>query len=97
MARGYNTTLGEFKDSGLDDDWELGLNLIRSLAKKPSFILINAHLQSFGRSYVETLERLIKYGKNELGIIISADSNVLKKFADQEINIDIKKENELLK
>ena len=89
LPNGYETKVGEFKEIGLDSDLELGLALIRGLAKKPDYLLINCHLQAFGRNYIDIIESLVKYGATEIGLVISADSRVLKKFSNAESSIKI--------
>ena len=89
LPNGYETKVGEFKETGLDSDLELGLALIRGLAKKPDYLLINCHLQAFGRNYIDIIESLVKYGTTEMGLVISADSRVLKKFSNAESSIKV--------
>ena len=87
LPNGYDTQVGEFRDSGLDSDIELGLSLVRALAKEPSFVLINCHLQAFGRDFIDIMEKLVTYGSSEFGLVLSADSRVLKRLSSIETTI----------
>ena len=87
FPNGYETKVAP-KETGLDSDLELDCPDY-GLAKKPDYLLINCHLQAFGRNYIDIIESLVKYGTTEMGLVISADSRVLKKFSNAESSIKI--------
>ena len=75
LPNGYETILGEYKESGLDSDTELSLSLIRALAKQPDYILINSHQHAYGENYTSMISNLTDHINTEIGVVISADYN----------------------
>ena len=58
LPNGYDTIIGEYKESGLDSGVELALSLIKALAKQPDYILINNHLRAYGEKYTSIISKL---------------------------------------
>ena len=75
LPNGYETILGEYKESGLDSDTELSLALIKALAKQPDYILINSHQHAYGEKYASIISNLTKHISSDIGVLISADNN----------------------
>ncbi|WP_231597846.1 ABC transporter transmembrane domain-containing protein [Synechococcus sp. CBW1002] len=90
LPDGYNTTIGTSMPSGLSSDALHLFQLVRALATDPKVVMIDLSDCSYGKQFIDGLERVLKRTKGHTTVLLNGVGNVLVSISDQQIQLPIR-------
>ncbi|WP_259719827.1 ABC transporter transmembrane domain-containing protein [Synechococcus sp. CS-1328] len=90
LPDGYNTSVGTSVPSGLSSDALQLFQLVRALATDPVVVMIDLSDCSYGKEFIDGLERVLKRTKGRTTVLLSGIGNVLVAITDQQIQLPIR-------
>lgn len=85
LPQGYNTAMGSSVPSGLSRDAELLFHVITALAREPQLLLLDLSDCSFGKEFIDGLQRVLARTKGRTTVLIGGAGRVLGSLTDQQI------------
>lgn len=85
LPQGYGTAMGTSQPSGLSHDAELLFQVITALARDPQLLLLDLTDCSFGKDFIDGLQRLLGRTRGRTTVLIGGVGRVLGTLADQQI------------
>ncbi|MEB3264763.1 MAG: ABC transporter transmembrane domain-containing protein [Synechococcus sp.] len=90
LADGYNTMLGTSVPSGLSSDALQLFQLVRALATDPGVVMIDLSDCSYGKEFIDGLQRVLERTKGRTTVLLSGVGKVLISITDQQIELPIR-------
>lgn len=87
LAKGYNTVMGGSTSSGLSRDSHYLSHIVAGLSRSPRVLLVDLTDCSYGKFFIDALERLLKRCQGRTTVLISGGGLVLSKLCDQEVSL----------
>ena len=85
LPQGYATPLGNAPSSGLTRDALMLAQLVRALATGPQLLLIDLNSCSYGKEFVDGLQRILRRCNGRITVLISGGGRVLESLANQQL------------
>ena len=85
LPQGYGTAMGTSQPSGLSHDAELLFQVITALARDPQLLLLDLTDCSFGKDFIDGLQRVLSRTRGRTTVLIGGVGRVLGTLADQQI------------
>ena len=79
LPNGYDTQLGSLSPTGLSTDDKQLLHIVSALSRKPQVLMIDLNDCSFGKAFVDGLEKIIKRTKGKSTLLFSGNGRILEK------------------
>jgi len=87
LPQGYNTALGTSVPSGLSRDAQQLFQLVTALARSPQVLLLDLSDCSYGKEFVDGLERILRRTRGKTTVLINGTGRVLSTISDQQIDL----------
>lgn len=87
LPQGYNTALGTSVPSGLSRDAQQLFQLVTALARSPQLLLLDLSDCSYGKEFVDGLERILRRTRGKTTVLINGTGRVLNTISDQQIDL----------
>jgi ABC-type protease/lipase transport system fused ATPase/permease subunit len=85
LPQGYATAMGSSLPSGLSHDAELLFQVITVLARDPQLLLLDLTDCSFGKDFIDGLQRVLDRTRGRTTVLIGGVGRVLATLADEQI------------
>lgn len=85
LPQGYATPLGNAPSSGLTRDALMLAQLVRALATGPQLLLIDLNSCSYGKEFVDGLQRILRRCQGRITVLISGGGRVLDNLATEQL------------
>ena len=87
LPNGYNTSMGTTIPSGLSRDSQQLFHLVSALARSPKVLLLDLSDCSYGKEFIDGLERILSRTRGQITVLISGAGRVLNNLSDQQIDL----------
>ena len=90
LPHGYDTAMGTSVPSGLSRDAQQLFQVVSALARSPQVLLLDLSDCSYGKEFIDGLQRILSRTKGRTTVLISGAGRVLSSLSDQQIDIPAK-------
>ena len=90
LPHGYDTALGTSVPSGLSRDAQQLFQVVSALARSPQVLLLDLSDCSYGKEFIDGLQRILSRTKGRTTVLISGAGRVLSSLSDQQIDMPAK-------
>jgi ATP-binding cassette, subfamily C, bacterial LapB len=87
LPTGYNTAMGTTIPSGLSRDTHQLFHVVTALARSPQVLLLDLSDCSYGKGFIDGLQRILRRTRGTTTVLISGAGRVLATLADQELTL----------
>lgn len=87
LPNGYNTAMGTTVPSGLSRDAQQLFQVVTALARNPKVLLLDLSDCSYGKEFIDGLQRILRRCRGTTTVLISGTGRVLSAISDQELTI----------
>ena len=87
LPQGYNTAMGTSVPSGLSRDAQQLFQVVTALASSPQLLLLDLSDCSYGKEFIDGLQRILGRTKGRTTVLISGAGRVLSSVSDQQIDM----------
>ena len=87
LPQGYNTAMGTSVPSGLSRDAQQLFQVVAALASSPQLLLLDLSDCSYGKEFIDGLQRILGRTKGRTTVLISGAGRVLASVSDQQIDM----------
>ena len=87
LPQGYSTPIGTNVPSGLSRDSQQLFHLVTALARSPQLLLLDLSDCSYGKEFIDGLERILKRTRGNTTVLIAGTGRVLNTISDQQIDL----------
>lgn len=87
LPQGYNTAMGTSVPSGLSRDAQQLFQVVAALASSPQLLLLDLSDCSYGKEFIDGLQRILGRTKGRTTVLISGAGRVLGSVSDQQIDM----------
>lgn len=89
LSEGYSTRMGTSNNTGLSRDSLLLFQVISGLVKDPILLLLDLSDCSYGKEFIDGLERLLKRARGRTTILMCGSGNALRNLVDSELDLNV--------
>ncbi len=82
LPSGYDTLMGQGPSSGLSSDGIKLAQLVRALATDPQVLLLDLSNCSYGKDFIDALQRILKRTRGRISVWINGSGRVLEAISD---------------
>ncbi len=90
LSHGYETGMGTSVASGLSRDAQQLCQVVTALARIPQVLLLDLSDCSYGKDFIDGLQRILSRTKGRTTVLISGAGPELSSLSDQQINVPSK-------
>ena len=90
LPHGYDTAMGTSLPSGLSRDAQQLFQVVTALARSPQVLLLDLSDCSYGKEFIDGLQRILRRTKGRTTVLISGAGRVLSSLSDQHIDMPVK-------
>ncbi|MCT0216099.1 hypothetical protein KQ298_07155 [Synechococcus sp. CS-1330] len=90
LPHGYDTAMGTSVPSGLSRDAQQLFQVVTALARSPQVLLLDLSDCSYGKEFIDGLQRILSRTKGRTTVLISGAGRVLSSLSDQQIDMPAK-------
>jgi len=90
LPHGYETAMGTSVPSGLSRDAHQLFQVVSALARSPQVLLLDLSDCSYGKEFIDGLQRILSRTKGRTTVLISGAGRVLSSLSDQQIDMPAK-------
>ena len=87
LPQGYSTMLGTTLPSGLSRDAQQLFQVVSALARSPKVLLLDLSDCSYGKEFIDGLQKILQRCKGRTTVLISGAGRVLSSLSDQQIDL----------
>lgn len=87
LPQGYSTAMGTSVPSGLSRDTQQLFQVVTALARSPQLLLLDLSDCSYGKEFIDGLQRILCRTKGRTTVLISGAGRVLGSVSDQQIDM----------
>ena len=87
LSHGYETAMGTSAPSGLSRDAQQLFQVVTALARSPQVLLLNLSDCSYGKEFIDGLQRILSRTKGRTTVLISGTGLELNSLSDQHIDV----------
>lgn len=85
LPLGYGTAMGDVPSSGLSSDAVKLAQVVRALATDPQLLLLDLSGCSYGKNFIDGLQRILKRTRGRTSVWISGGGRVLDAISDDQL------------
>jgi ATP-binding cassette, subfamily C, bacterial LapB len=89
LPNGYNTAMGTTVPSGLSRDAQQLFHVVTALARSPQVLLLDLSDCSYGKGFIDGLQRVLRRSRGNTTVLISGAGRVLSSLSDQELTLPV--------
>ena len=87
LPQGYATAMGTSVPTGLSRDAQQLFQVVTALSRSPHALLLDLSDCSYGKEFIDGLERILKRTRGKITVLISGTGRVLNTISDQQIDL----------
>ena len=87
LPQGYATAMGGVASTGLSRDAQCLAQIVTALSRHPEVLLLDLTDCSYGKTFIDGLERIIRRCHGNTTVLIGGGGLVLSRLVDQQINL----------
>lgn len=87
LPQGYATPIGTNAPTGLSRDAQQLFHLVTALAREPQLLLVDLSDCSYGKEFIDGLERILKRTRGSTTVLIAGAGRVLNTISDQQFDL----------
>ena len=87
LPQGYSTAMGTSVPTGLSRDCQQLFQVVTALARSPQLLLLDLSDCSYGKEFIDGLQRILGRTKGRTTVLISGAGRVLGSVSDQQIDM----------
>jgi len=87
LPQGYSTAMGTSVPTGLSRDSQQLFQVVTALARSPQLLLLDLSDCSYGKEFIDGLQRILGRTKGRTTVLISGAGRVLGSVSDQQIDM----------
>ncbi len=87
LPAGYTTAMGSTVPSGLSRDAHQLFHVVTALARSPQVLLLDLSDCSYGKEFIDGLQRILRRCRGTTTVLISGAGRVLSTLSDQELAV----------
>ena len=87
LPQGYATAMGTSVPTGLSRDAQQLFQVVTALSRSPQALLLDLSDCSYGKEFIDGLERILKRTRGKITVLISGTGRVLNTISDQQIDL----------
>ena len=87
LPTGYNTAMGTSVPSGLSRDTHQLFHVVTALSRSPEILLLDLSDCSYGKEFIDGLQRILRRTSGRTTVLISGAGRVLTTLVDQELTL----------
>ena len=87
LPQGYNTAMGTSMPTGLSRDAQQLFQLVTALSRSPQVLLVDLSDCSYGKEFIDGLERILRRTRGKTTVLISGTGRVLNTISDQQLDL----------
>jgi ABC-type protease/lipase transport system fused ATPase/permease subunit len=87
LPTGYNTAMGTSVPSGLSRDTHQLFHVVTALSRSPEILLLDLSDCSYGKEFIDGLQRILRRSSGRTTVLISGAGRVLTTLVDQELTL----------
>jgi len=87
LPQGYNTAMGTSMPTGLSRDAQQLFQLVTALSRSPQVLLLDLSDCSYGKEFIDGLERILRRTRGKTTVLISGTGRVLNTISDQQLDL----------
>lgn len=87
LPQGYSTVMGTSVPAGLSRDAQQLFQVVNALSRSPLLLLVDLSDCSYGKEFINGLERILRRTKGRTTVLISGNGRVLNNLSDQQIDL----------
>ena len=87
LPQGYSTPMGTSVPTGLSRDAQQLFQLVSALSRTPRVLLLDLSDCSYGKEFIDGLERILRRTRGKTTVLISGTGRVLNTISDQQIDL----------
>ena len=87
LAEGYATVMGSSVSSGLSRDAQALVQVVTALSRNPEVLLLDLTDCSYGKSFVNAIERILRRCRGNTTVLIGGGGLVMARLVDQQVGL----------
>lgn len=87
LPQGYATAMGTSVPTGLSRDAQQLFQVVTALSRSPKALLLDLSDCSYGKEFIDGLERILRRTRGKVTVLISGTGRVLNTISDQQIDL----------
>ena len=87
LAEGYATVMGSSVSSGLSRDAQALVQVVTALSRNPEVLLLDLTDCSYGKSFVDAIERILRRCRGNTTVLIGGGGLVMARLVDQQVGL----------
>ena len=87
LPQGYSTAMGGTVSSGLSRDAQALAKVVTALSRGPQVLLLDLTDCSYGKFFVDSLERILRRCKGNISILVGGGGLVMSRLVDRQLDI----------
>jgi ABC-type bacteriocin/lantibiotic exporter with double-glycine peptidase domain len=87
LPGGYTTAMGTTVPPGLSRDAQQLFHVVTALARSPQVLLLDLSDCSYGKEFIDGLQRILRRCRGNTTVLISGAGRVLSTLSDQELSV----------
>jgi len=87
LPQGYSTAMGTSVPTGLSRDAQQLFQLVTALSRSPQVLLLDLSDCSYGKEFIDGLERILRRTRGKTTVFISGTGRVLNTVSDHQIDL----------
>ena len=87
LPQGYTTAMGGTVSSGLSRDAKALAQVVTALSRRPQVLLLDLTDCSYGKAFVDSLERILQRCRGNISILIGGGGLVMSRLVDHQLDL----------
>ena len=87
LPQGYATAMGGTVTSGLSRDAQAIAQVITALSRRPQVLLLDLTDCSYGKTFVDALEQILRRCKGNISVIVGGGGLVMSRLVDRQLDL----------
>ncbi|MFM2079736.1 MAG: hypothetical protein RLZZ219_418 [Cyanobacteriota bacterium] len=92
LPQGYGTPMGTSVPSGLSRDAQQLFQVVTALSRSPQMLLLDLSDCSYGKEFIDGLQRILQRTRGRVTVLISGTGRVLSTLSDQQVELPLNRE-----
>ena len=87
LPQGYATSMGGTVSSGLSRDAQALAQVVTALSRRPQVLLLDLTDCSYGKAFVDALERILRRCRGNISVLIGGGGLVMSRLVDRQLDL----------
>ena len=88
LPQGYGTAMGGTVSSGLSRDAQALAKVVTALSRRPQVLLLDLTDCSYGKFFVDSLERILRRCRGNISVLIGGGGLVMSRLVDHQLDLE---------